>query len=58
MQAVTDAAGVARFERVPSGAYQARAVLPGMPHISLRAGPAGRAPSNAEPRVAIELPVD
>lgn len=36
MQAISDAEGIAVFEKVPSGAYRARAVMPGMPGVSLR----------------------
>lgn len=36
MQSISDAEGIAVFEKVPSGAYRARAVMPGMPGVSLR----------------------
>ncbi len=36
MQAISDAQGIAAFAKVPRGAYRARAVMPGMPEVSLR----------------------
>lgn len=48
-QGIADAAGLARFERVPAGEYRARAVVPGMPTVTVAA---------ARPRTRVELRVD